>query len=248
MKVEDVAPSMTSLGMPIAQYVEDFIVDPMTNGLHNVLRTTAQHHGTPTSPSLPAPITSQIDLSLNRYPQVSQSLAELRQIVSEKIDMATLIRLPAELFLSENEWAGARWKEEKMKEAEEEKARALGLEKPDIQDAGEYLAFAIKSHQEAQGGDGSGMYVQEGPEVLQYVLDHVASIITELDASRQDGSLKSEGEQVAEDARLREVRLNLLALAKRAPLDKIARLPADLVPEHIRHFVPTLAPTTAMTV
>jgi len=43
-----------------------------------------------------------------------------------------------------------------------------------------------------------------------------------------------------EDPTIRNLRLNLLALAKRAPLDTIARLPKDLVPEHIRHFVPTL--------
>jgi len=43
-----------------------------------------------------------------------------------------------------------------------------------------------------------------------------------------------------EDPKIRNLRLNLLALAKRAPLDTIARLPKDLVPEHIRHFVPTL--------
>ncbi|KAF9039227.1 hypothetical protein BJ165DRAFT_1496936 [Panaeolus papilionaceus] len=47
----------------------------------------------------------------------------------------------------------------------------------------------------------------------------------------------------SEDAAMRNLRLNLLALAKRAPLDTIARLPRDLVPEHIRHFVPTLGST-----
>ncbi|KAF8962904.1 hypothetical protein BDZ97DRAFT_1662417 [Flammula alnicola] len=46
-----------------------------------------------------------------------------------------------------------------------------------------------------------------------------------------------------EDPAIRNLRLNLLALAKRAPLDTIARLPKDLVPEHIRHFVPTLGST-----
>ncbi|CAA7264461.1 unnamed protein product [Cyclocybe aegerita] len=50
-----------------------------------------------------------------------------------------------------------------------------------------------------------------------------------------DGGAMSE-----EDPGIRNLRLNLLALAKRAPLDTIARLPKDLVPEHIRHFVPTL--------
>ena len=43
-----------------------------------------------------------------------------------------------------------------------------------------------------------------------------------------------------EDPLMRRVRLNLIALAKRAPLDKIARLPAALVPESIRDMVPTV--------
>lgn len=45
---------------------------------------------------------------------------------------------------------------------------------------------------------------------------------------------------VEEGPELRHLRLNLLALAKRAPLDTIAKLPKDLVPEHIRQYVPTL--------
>jgi bromodomain-containing protein 7/9 len=55
-----------------------------------------------------------------------------------------------------------------------------------------------------------------------------------------DGAGLSVSEETMEDPVLRNLRLNLLALAKRAPLDTIARLPKDLVPEHIRHFVPTL--------
>ncbi|EAU83578.1 hypothetical protein CC1G_07951 [Coprinopsis cinerea okayama7 len=47
-----------------------------------------------------------------------------------------------------------------------------------------------------------------------------------------------------EDPVLRNLRLNLLALAKRAPLDTIARLPKELVPEHIRQYVPTLGSST----
>jgi len=41
-----------------------------------------------------------------------------------------------------------------------------------------------------------------------------------------------------EDPVLRNIRLNLLALAKRAPFDKLALLPRDLVPEQIRHAIP----------
>lgn len=46
-------------------------------------------------------------------------------------------------------------------------------------------------------------------------------------------------EAEAEDPMLKKVRLNLLALAKRAPLDQIMKLPPQLVPAHLRHIVPT---------
>ena len=42
-----------------------------------------------------------------------------------------------------------------------------------------------------------------------------------------------------EDPVLKKLRLNLLALAKRAPLDQIMKLPPELVPAHLRHIVPT---------
>ncbi|KAF8900844.1 hypothetical protein CPB84DRAFT_1847085 [Gymnopilus junonius] len=60
----------------------------------------------------------------------------------------------------------------------------------------------------------------------------------------QSSSTSTSTAQGVEDPLIRNLRLNLLALAKRAPLDTIARLPKDLVPEHIRHFVPTLGSTT----
>jgi len=240
---EVLEPSCMALGMPLAEYVENYIVDPMTDGLHSVFRTTAQYLVDPSSP-LPAPITAQLDLSLHAYPSISNVLAHLQQVTSEVIDMAALIRLPAELFLSESEWAGARWKEDRARKAEGDKAQEMGFSEPN---ASEYLAFAIKSHQEAQAQDANSSvgYTQDDPELLQYVLDHVAHVIADLEADRKDGTweLKLESKNGdEEDPRLRDLRLNLLALAKRAPLDKIQRLPAELVPEHIRHYVPIVAP------
>jgi len=57
-----------------------------------------------------------------------------------------------------------------------------------------------------------------------------------VEAAREENTQSMPDEEPA----LRNLRLNLLALAKRAPLDIIARLPKDLVPAHIRHFVPTV--------
>jgi len=233
----------TGLGMPLAEYVDNYIVAPITNGLHSILRSAAQHLTEPSTIPVPESIASQIDLSIKIHPPTWHSLSHLQRVTSEAIDMAALIRLPAELFLSENEWAGARWKEEREKEAEDEKTKAMGFGQPDGQGASEYLAFAIKNHRNAQAQVG---YVQEIPEMLQYVLDHTADTIVDLDSRRKDGTLELnlalEDGEGTEDARLRALRLNLLALAKRAPLDKIQRLPPELVPEHIRHFVPTIAP------
>lgn len=229
------------------------MLDPLTNGLHTVLRSTTECLSKRTSNPSPLthkPILAQLDLSLHTYPKLHAELSALKHPPAEPaIDMAALIKEPAELFLSENEWAGVRWKEERRK------AEEVGQ-----QNASEYLAFAIKTHQQAQAKSGTEGWENEGPEMLQFVMDHAADLIVELDASRalmrdddgddamdqiEDGADEvkepSDAVEKQEDARLRELRLNLLSLAKRAPLDKIARLPADLVPENIRRFVPTLA-------
>lgn len=90
---------------------------------------------------------------------------------------------------------------------------------------------------------GKGL-AHNGPPEMNVVLDYVADAICHLQAER-DGLVKVEAdvgmdEGTGESAVVRNLRLNLLALVKRAPLDTIARLPVDLVPEHIRQFVPTL--------
>ena len=54
-------------------------------------------------------------------------------------------------------------------------------------------------------------------------------------ATDATGAAGEEGE----DPVLKKLRLNLLALAKRAPLDQIMKLPPELVPAHLRHIVPT---------
>ncbi|KAJ6632200.1 hypothetical protein B0H10DRAFT_1865520 [Mycena sp. CBHHK59/15] len=92
--------------------------------------------------------------------------------------------------------------------------------------------WAGKSLVSASGG---------GPAEMNAVLDYVAEVICRLQREREVPMKVEPGAGVQdESAVLRNLRLNLLALVKRAPLDTIARLPIDLVPEHIRPFVPTL--------
>ena len=229
--------------MSLAKWVEVNIVDPLTQGRHSLIRETALELGrlhkdavSSTLPSDPNPSTSlssdprtgtiptQILASLHFYPCLLLTLSSLVHIKTEKIDMGSLIRTPDELFVSEEEWAGKGIKERK------EKAKGL----MDVDEPGKKRK-GVKEEEVLC----KPRYEAEGPEELTEVMDYVAGVIVELDKQNRLNGLKDIAE--SEDSLTRNLRLNLLALAKRAPLDTIARLPMDLVPEHIRHFVPTLA-------
>lgn len=195
----DTKPSLP-LGMPLYDWVTENVVGPLTEGRHALLQGTAQELSATAKTKtqragdkLPALVAAALDV----YPRAAASLATLRQIYVHQLDMAALIRSPAEVEQSEKEWAGK-----------------------DL--------------------------TANGPAEMNTVLDYVAGIISRLRAERA-GSVKVEADadagvdgETGESAVVRDLRLNLLALVKRAPVDTIARLPADLVPEDLRHIVPTL--------
>jgi bromodomain-containing protein 7 len=271
----------SSLGMPLADWVEQHIVDPLTGRLHTLLRETAHelassppqppHPTNANSSSKPTTIRDQISLSLYKYPTAAAHLSSLRQLLTHQIDMGALIRAPAELFGSEEVWAGREWKRRRMEESRHENAGEDASAGQDGCKREENIGVGLKENLEKEE---YGM-AYEGPDLLQHVLDYSAGVITDLDRRLRvgpsvnnagappkrkleddeenkgdvdpdsdepgSGSIKGEGkENTDEDPTFQNLRLNLLALAKRAPLDRIARLPADLVPEHIRLYVPTL--------
>ncbi|TCD69573.1 hypothetical protein EIP91_006995 [Steccherinum ochraceum] len=233
-RLED--PSPGDLGVPLADWVVQSIVDPLTDGRHRLLRDTAailKAH----QPD-PSPVGQLIDRSLRLLPQAARDLSALQDMVGSSLDMASLIKEPNELFVADEVWEGASYMEEQRKRMEAEREKAL-VESP-AKNAAEYLAFAIQSHKEAESPRQKPTY--EGPDVLHHALDWSAVAIQELakkpplddDAMDVDTDGKTD-----EDPHMRKLRLNLLALSKRAPLDKVARLPVSLVPAHIRHVIPT---------
>jgi bromodomain-containing protein 7 len=258
----------SELGMSLAKWVEVNIVDPLTQGRHSLIRETAlelargavSSTANPTlssgpSQSLPlhlpadprtGTISTQILASLHFYPPLLLALSSLVHIKMQKIDMGSLIRTPDELFVSEEEWAGKGIKERKARAKSaggaEDKMDVDESTKTDRVDAsGPKKAVKQEEEEEAPGEISKQQYEMEGPEELSEVLDYVAGVIVELDKRNRNGVKRDLDSSESEDPLMRNLRLNLLALAKRAPLDTIARLPMDLVPEHIRHFVPTLA-------
>ncbi|KAG6853152.1 hypothetical protein C0991_006482 [Blastosporella zonata] len=244
------------LGMSVIAQVEQEIIDPLTDGRHFLLRETAIELARQTSPSSSPsgllhhpPLSEQVKNSLQVYPSAASALVVLMQIESHKIDMGSLIKSPEELFQSEEEWAGKLFRERRKagKSATtkvEETEDIIGAETEEPEKTWMDVDASSKN---LNGEDVD--HELEGPEELREVMDYVTGVIIDLDRKIKEGvttttpEIKDEnaGNTGAEDAVVRNLRLNLLALAKRAPLDTIARLPKDLVPAHIRHFVPTLS-------
>jgi bromodomain-containing protein 7/9 len=257
--------------------VEENVVDPLTEGRHALLREAALELAIPSRSSSSRPqtdehrsrVSTQVSNALHIYPAATMALAALLQIRTHKIDMASLIRTPEELFLSEEEWAGKTFREKRRAVNKED---ALHPPETEVEEQ-ERTWMDVDASINSSAVEGE--YQQEGPGELTQVLDYVVGLIGNLDRRIREGShayTETSGSSEAfagspsvpdqgakmefkadinggdmgsvgdsgENPILRNLRLNLLALAKRAPLDTIARLPKDLVPEHIRHFVPTL--------
>lgn len=123
------------LGMPLAKYVEQQIVDPLTEGKHGMLRETARLLGTQRDDDVvmsmgpgawdDSKILAQIHLSELVHP--------LLNVRGQKLDMGSLMREPADLEVSEKEWDGRRYRKEGKMETQDELGKILG-------DTGDMLA------------------------------------------------------------------------------------------------------------
>lgn len=77
--------------------------------------------------------------------------------------------------------------------------------------------------------------MKEDSAVLSRALEHAADLLEELHTRRAGPGGADENA-----AKETELRMNLIALAKRAPLDQIAKIPQALVPPHLRDLIPTI--------
>jgi bromodomain-containing protein 7 len=127
-----------------------------------------------------------------------------------QLDLGSLISAPNELFDAENAWVGAGANEDSAV-----LARAL--------DHATHLLEQLRLRQarRAAARTGDADAGAEGMDV-------------DVDVESDPGEKEGRGDLET------ELRMNLIALAKRAPLDQIARMPCELVPPHLRHVVPTI--------
>ncbi|KAI5120998.1 hypothetical protein M0805_000459 [Coniferiporia weirii] len=248
--------SSGELGMPLAQWVETHIVDPLTQGNHAVLRAIANALKGPKSDApLPEELAQYLELALNTEDesraQIRAKMRELEELAepTAQIDMSALLRAPEELFLAESAWAG--------RESEFERGQGQGpvpgrepasavAPGQDSLAAGAANATPGQDRRLGQTAAATAALAPDPTGAIERALAAGAEALREL-AQRIQGWEQSQAAttcegnaQGEEDALVRRTRLNLIALAKRAPIDRIARLPPELVPLHIRHIVPTL--------
>lgn len=81
--------------------------------------------------------------------------------------------------------------------------------------------------------------MKEDSAVLSRALEHAADLLEELHTRRAGPGGADENAAKERDLET-ELRMNLIALAKRAPLDQIAKIPQELVPPHLRDLIPTI--------
>jgi bromodomain-containing protein 7/9 len=129
------------------------------------------------------------------------------------------------------------------------------LELPTQLDLGSLISAPNELFDAEKAWAGAG--AKEDAAVLSRALDHASRLLEELHAQRTGapvgavgmmdvdyGVEEEEEEEEEEEGAGRdletELRMNLIALAKRAPLDQIARMPPELVPPHLRRVVPTI--------
>jgi bromodomain-containing protein 7/9 len=263
----DVKEEAYVLGCPLAKWVEENVVDVLTDGRHALLKTTADVMNGKVDSSSPA--AKQAVTSLHEYPVWSAALFALRSINANKMDMAALINHREELYLSEEEWLGKELRERRVQEASAAKAKVGNKDAMEVE---ETANPTVKDETQS-----------EGPEELKEVLEYVAAMIVDINrrtifkigppssyqpnghnlppppAPVQGKAVKQEEEEeeeeeeevtggakpiptalqeTIEDPLLRNLRLNLLALAKRAPLDTLDLSKAgDKVPEDVRSYL-----------
>ncbi|THU95384.1 hypothetical protein K435DRAFT_131068 [Dendrothele bispora CBS 962.96] len=92
----------------LARWAQENVLDPLTDGRHSLLRETALLLALRAGGKYQTSdeVSVQLNKSLDTFPSATQALQTLLQIRTHKIDMGALIKVPEELFQSEQVWAG----------------------------------------------------------------------------------------------------------------------------------------------
>ena len=198
------SPDSGDEGFPLKTWVEDNIVSSVTEGRHKliqkIVRQIATESDEPLDPSAPV-ISEDIHRSLHVYPQQGDLIAAL----SSQVDIQNLVNRPLELAQAELEWSGAAFKQARRQQREA--SGTLTIDNP-------MSALVAPSSQDATNDAD-----KDDNEVLDHALEYSRQRLLQLMQSDLVKKVQTSG---VENPYTRDLRMNLLALSRRVPLQLLS--------------------------
>lgn len=188
---------------PLEDWVENNIVDTITEGRHRLVRKIV-HQLTPRSDEPLDPPASDISEDIRRSRDVYPQLGDLITALSSQIDIQNLVNRPLELTQAELEWSGAAFKQARRQQREV--LGTLTIDNP--------MSTLVAPSQ-----DTSNDTDKDDQEVLDYALEYSRQRLLQLIQSDPTKNTQSSG---VEDPLTKDLRMNLLALSKRVPLQLLS--------------------------
>ena len=190
---------------PLQDWVEDNVVNSITEGRHRLVQEVVRQIATK-SDELPdhqsaSDISEDIRRSLDVYPQQGDLIAAL----SSQIDIQNLVNRPLELAQAELEWSGMAFKQARRQQREA--SGTLTIDNP--------MSALVAPSSEDAANDAD----KDDHEVLDHVLEYSRQRLLQL---MQSDSAKNAQASGVEDPYTRDLRMNLLALSRRVPLQLLS--------------------------
>lgn len=189
---------------PLGSWVGDNIVDTITEGRHRLVREIVQQLTTKSDGALKPPasdIAEDIRRSLDVHPQQGDIIAAL----SSQIDIQSLVNRPLELAQAELEWSGAAFKQARRQQREA--SGTLTIDNP--------MSTLVAPSSQGTLNDAD----KDDQEVLDHALEYSRQRLLQLVQSNLAKNAQTPG---VEDPYTRDLRMNLLALSKRVPLQLLS--------------------------
>lgn len=198
------SPVSEAEGFPLENWVQDNIVDSITEGRHRLVQKIV-HQVTTKSDEPPDPSTSDISEDIRRSLDVYPQQGDLIAALGSQIDIQNLVNRPLELAQAELEWSGAAFKQARRQRREA--SGTLTIDNP-------MSALVAPSSQDVTNDAD-----KDDHEVLDHALDYSRQRLLQL---IQSDSAKKAQPSGVEDPYTRDLRMNLLALSKRVPLQLLS--------------------------
>lgn len=195
--------SPNSQEFPLENWVQDNIVDTITEGRHRLVQKVV-HQLTAKSDGTLDPSSSDISQDIRRSLDVYPQLEDLITALGSQIDIQKLVNRPLELAQAELEWSGVAFKQ-----ARRQKREALGtltIDNP-------ISTLVAPSRGTSNDAD------KDDQEVLDHALEYSRQRLLQLMQSDLAKNAQASG---VEDPFTRDLRINLLALSKRVPLQLLS--------------------------